>query len=262
MLTLYDNPFSPFARKVRMVLRFKGLEYRSIDALALSEHERLASINPRAEVPVLVDGPVAVADSADIVAYLEDRFPEPTVLPITPELRAKARRCQRLADTVLDAIVHDISIWVWPTHHRSDPPPEGLLEEGRRELREIINDLEGTIGESGFFCDRLSIGDFSLFPHLSSLKPLGVHFDEIAHPKLMKWNRHMRAQSCVREDLEYVKRTAIEKFGSGSSPYEAEKIVWRGDRIEWLMAHGFQDWFYSELTNGRAEIPRSLSRRP
>jgi len=29
MLTLYDNPFSPFARKVRMVLRFKGLEFES-----------------------------------------------------------------------------------------------------------------------------------------------------------------------------------------------------------------------------------------
>jgi glutathione S-transferase len=29
MLTVYDNPFSPFARKVRMVLRFKGLEFES-----------------------------------------------------------------------------------------------------------------------------------------------------------------------------------------------------------------------------------------
>ena len=29
MLTLYDNPFSPFALKVRMVLRFKGLEFES-----------------------------------------------------------------------------------------------------------------------------------------------------------------------------------------------------------------------------------------
>ncbi|MBW1906025.1 MAG: glutathione S-transferase N-terminal domain-containing protein [Deltaproteobacteria bacterium] len=42
MLTLYDNPFSPFARKVRMVLGFKGLEFESIDALALNEHDRLA----------------------------------------------------------------------------------------------------------------------------------------------------------------------------------------------------------------------------
>ena len=60
MLTLYDNAFSPFARKVRMVLRFKGLQYRSVDALALDARDHLVSVNPRAEVPVLVDGDVTV----------------------------------------------------------------------------------------------------------------------------------------------------------------------------------------------------------
>ena len=70
MLTLYDNPFSPFARKVRMVLRFKGLEFESIDALALDEHDSLVEVNPRAEVPVLVDRGFTVTDSTDIVYYL------------------------------------------------------------------------------------------------------------------------------------------------------------------------------------------------
>ena len=258
MLTLYDNPFSPFARKVRMVLRFKGLPYHSVDALALAEHDRLVDVNPRVEVPVLVDGGVTVTDSADIVFYLGDRFPNPAVLPTSPELRAKARRWQRLSDTLLDAIIHNISIWTWPTHHRSDQPPKGLLEAGRRELRKILADLEGSIDLSGFVCDHLSIADFSLLPHISSLKPLGVLLDEAAFPKLLRWNRTMRMQSAVQEDLDYVKRSAIEKFGSGQSPYEDEKIVWRGDRIEWLLAHGFQDWFISELSRDRAIVPRSV----
>ncbi len=256
MLVLYDNPFSPFARKVRMVLRFKGLEHRSVDALALEEHDHLVAVNPRAEVPVLVDGDVVVADSSDIVSYLEDRFPEPAVLPAGPELRAKARRWQRVADTTFDSIVHDISIWIWPTHRRSDPPPEGLLDAGRRELHELLSELERSIDASGFVCDRLSIADFSLFPHISSLKPLNVLLDETAHAKLLRWNRQMRTETAVREDLEYVKRSAIEKFGSGRSPYEGEKIVWRGDRIEWLLAHGYRDWFFAELASGRAVVPK------
>jgi glutathione S-transferase len=263
VLTLYDNPFSPFARKVRMVLRFKGLQYRSIDALALDEHDRLANANPRAEVPVLVDRTVTVIDSADIVSYLEDRFPNPAVFPAGPELRAKARRWQRLADTVLDAIIHDISIWAWPTHHRSDHPPEGLIEAGRRELHKILVDLEDSMDASGFVCDQLSIADFSLLPHVSSLKPLGVVLEEAVHPKLLRWNRQMRMQAAVQEDLEYVKGSAAEKFGSGQSPYEDEKIVWRGERIEWLLAHGFQDWLFSELARGRAVVPCSYpERRP
>ena len=261
VLTLYDNPFSPFARKVRMVLRFKELRFHSIDALALDEHDRLADVNPRAEVPVLVDGGVTVSDSADIVAYLEDRFPEPAVFPVGPELRAKARRWQRLADSLLDAIVHDISIWTWPTHQRSDPPPEGLLEAGRGDLHAALDELEESIAASGFVCDRLSIADFALFPHVSSLKPLGVLLDEGTHPKVLRWNRRMRTQAAVREDLASVKQSAIEKFGAGPSPYEGEKIVWRGDRIEWLLAHGFRDWLFSELASGRAVVPSSLRRR-
>ncbi len=259
MLTLYDNAFSPFARKVRMVLRFKGVEYRSVDALALDEQDRLASVNPRAEVPVLVDGAIVVTDSADIVSYLEDRFPNPAVLPTGAELRAKARRWQRLADSVLDAIIHDISIWVWPTHHRSDQPPKGLIEVGRRELRGVLVGLEESIDASGFVCNQLSIADFSLFPHVSSLKPLGILLEETEHPKLVGWNRRMRKQPAVQEDLEHIKQSAVEKFGSGRSPYEDEKIVWRGDRIEWLLAHGFQDWLFSELAHGRAVVPCSLS---
>ncbi len=258
MLTLYDNPFSPFARKVRMVLAFKGVQYDSIDALALKEHGRLARVNARSEVPVLVDGSLTVTDSADIVAYLDDRFPDPAIFPAGAEPRAEARRWQRVADTVIDAIIHDISIWTWPTHRRSDQPPQGLLEAGREELHKILATLEASIDAEGFVCGRLSIADFSLFPHVSSLKVLGIVLEASTYPKLLAWNRRMRLHDVVREDLEYVMRTAVEKFMAGGSPYEGEKIVWRGDRIEWLLAHGFHEWFFSEVTSGRAVVPRSV----
>ena len=257
MLTLYDNPFSPFTRKVRMVLRYKGLAYRSVDALALTEHPRLRAVNPRAEVPVLVDGPCTVIDSADIVAYLEDRAPAPSVLPGDPAQRAKARSWQRIADTLLDAVIHDISIWTWPTHQRADRPPEGLLETGRRELERLLGALEASIEDSGFVCGALSIADLAIFPHVSSLKPLGVVLAQERFPRLLAWNRRMRSEEAVREDLDYVKSRAIESFGSGTSPYEGAKIVWRGDRIEWLLAHGFADWLFEELASGRAVVPGS-----
>jgi glutathione S-transferase len=256
MLVLYDNPFSPFARKVRMVLRHKGLPFRSIDALAKREHDRLVEANPRAEVPVLVDGALRVADSADIVAYLEDRFPTPSVLPATPELRAAARRWQRIADSALDAMVHDVSLWIWPTHHRSDQPPVGLIEAGRRDLHSILAEIERSLGASDFICGELSIADFALFPHVFALKPLGILLDDSRYPMLLRWGRDMRLQAAVREDLDHVKQSVVEKFAEGESPYEDEKIVWRGDRIEWLLAHGYHDWLLAEIASGRAVIPR------
>lgn len=256
MIVLYDNPFSPFARKVRMALGFKGVTYESIDALALAEQARLHVVNPRAEVPVLVDGDVSVVDSADIVAYLEDRFPTPPLMPSSPPLRATARRWQRIADTVLDAIVHDVSLWTWPTHHRADAPPPGLLEAGMRDVEALLAELDRALGPNDFVCGAPSVADLALFPHVSSLKVLGVALGPFAN--VVRWNASMRTLPCVRSDLDHVKRGAVEKFAPGASPYEAEKVVWRGDRIEWLLARGFRDWLWSELASGRAIVPRSV----
>jgi glutathione S-transferase len=256
MITLYDNPFSPFARKIRMALAFKGVPFESVDALAIGERERLAAVNPRAEVPVLVDDGVTIASSADIAAYLEDRFPAPALLPAAPADRAKARTWQRIADTALDAIIHDVSIWIWPTLHRTDEPPSGLREAGRRDLESVLAQLEHALHAQTFACGELSIADLALFPHVSSLKPLGIQLDAARFPNVLRWNRAMRALPIVRADLESVKRSALELLASGAKRYESETIVWRGDRIEWLLAHGFTEWLVSELSSGRAAIPR------
>lgn len=258
MITLYDNPFSPFARKVRMVLDFKGLSYRSVDALSLDQLDNLERVNARAEVPALVDGGVTVVESADIVAYLEDRHPIPALLPSSPEMRAKARHWQRLADRVLDAVVHDVSLWAWPTHSRQDQPPPGLIEAARRDLSAILAQLEEALGDGSYICGELSVADLAVFPHTSSLKPLGIVLGEGNLPRVHAWFLRMREQPVVRDDLAYVKRAAVENFVENPSPYEGEKVIWRGDRIEWLLCNGFDAWWAGERASGRAIVPSSV----
>ena len=68
MIKLYDSAFSPFARKVRMVLEYKGLNYEAVDGLLKSNHAALKAVNGRIEVPALVDSDIVVVNSADIVA--------------------------------------------------------------------------------------------------------------------------------------------------------------------------------------------------
>ncbi len=261
MIKLYDNPFSPFARKVRMVLAHKEIPFQSIDALAKEHHGDLVGANPRAEVPVLDDGGFIVSNSSEIVAYLEDRYPEPRVLPSAPMERAKARSWERLSDSFVDSVVHDISIWMWPTHQRLDEPPQGLMEAGRRDLEGFIERMESSLGGKGFLCGELTVADLAIFPHLSSLKPLGIVIEAEKHPRLSDWIRRMRSLPIVRNDLDYVKRMAVQKFLEGPSPYEGERIIWRGDRLEWLFANGFHDWWLGELRAGRAVLPSWLSKQ-
>jgi glutathione S-transferase len=250
---LYDNPFSPFARKVRMVLDHKGLRYEAVDALVPEARDRLASVNPRLEVPVLDDDGVVVVNSADIVAYLEHRYPERPVYPADPALRVRARAWERRADTLLDAILHDISVFMWA--FPGSTPPAGLVEAAREDLEPLYADLERALADGGpWVGGDLSIADLALFPHLTGVKLLGVSFSEERHPRLLDWYRRMRKLDICRGDVARVQTFLATR---AENPPPLQHIIWRGDRVEWLLARGFHDWFLGEIRAGRVAWPRT-----
>lgn len=251
MLTLYDNAFSPFARKVRMVLEHKGLAFEAIDGLTPEGHARLAAVNPRVEVPVLLDGDLTIVNSSHIVAYLEHRYPEPAVYPADPATRVAALAWERTADTLLDAVTHDASNggFGFP----GDARPAGLLEAAREDLAPIYAELERTLADRDFLCGPLSIADLALFPHLTAVKFLDIAFDGATHPRLLAWYKRLRQLDVCRADLE---RTQAFLRGIGPHLQRPARIVWRGDRVEWMLARGFGEWFFAEITAGRVAWPR------
>lgn len=249
-MRLYDNGFSPFARKIRIVLDHKGLAHEAVDGLAKVNHDALAAVNPRAEVPVLVDGDATVVNSADIVAYLEHRYPKRPVYPSDPATRARARAWERTADTLVDAILADIALWLWA--ERPDPMPKGLREAAQKDLEKIYEALEDALEKDGFLLGDLSIADIALFPHLTSVGLLGVPFSNERHPKLTAWLSRMNAVEVCRADLERMRTYFSDLDARG---IERRKIFWRGDRIEWLLARGFHEWFLGEIEARRVLWP-------
>ena len=251
MITLVENAFSPFARKVRLVLEHKGLEYRTVDGLARANHETLAKANRRREVPALDDDGLIVVNSADIVAYLERKFPEPHVYPADDRTWVKARAWERCADTAIDPILVDISYWTWAI--RNDPMPEGLLEAARADLALIYAALERALTGSDWVCGELSIADIALFPHLSGARLLQVPFDASLYPNVVAWYKRCRSTGIFADDLARTKAYLTDP--SVMDEVEREKIFWRGDRIEWILARGFHDWFVKEIEEGRVLWP-------
>lgn len=250
MLTLYDNAFSPFARKVRMVIEHKGLEADYIDGLRQENHAVLQAANGRVEVPALVDGDLTIVNSSDIVAYLDHRYPDRPVLPSDPATRARVRAWERTADDTIDPILVDVSYWLWA--ERPDEMPAGLLEAARADMAEVYAALESALGDADYVCGDLSVADIALFPHLVSVKAMGVPIDEDACPKLAGWLKRMMALDICRADLgrarDYVKNL-------DDQDGERVKIFWRGDRIEWMLARGFHDWFIKEIREDRVLWP-------
>jgi glutathione S-transferase len=249
-MKLYDNAFSPFARKVHLVLDWKGLVYEAIDGLDQANTQALAAVNSRSEVPTLVDGDVTVVNSSDIVAYLEHRHPEPPVYPADPGARVRARAWERCADVVIDPILADISYWSWA--ERPDQMPSGMKEAAQSDLDRIYDALEHALHGGAFVCGDLSIADFALFPHLTAVRALGVPFEPKRHPELAAWLERMRRLEVCRADLE---RTRAFLAAIGNRNLERRKLFWRGDRIEWVLARGYHDWFVQEIREDRVIWP-------
>jgi hypothetical protein len=72
-------------------------------------------------------------------------------------------------------------------------------------------------------------------------------------PNLLAWYKRCRATKLFADDLE---RTRAFLSNVGTSDIERQKIFWRGDRIEWILARGYHDWFIKEIEEGRVLWPR------
>lgn len=109
-MQLWFNKGSPFARKVRILVREKGLEGRieEIDTTVspVGENAALATLNPLIKIPVLVlDNEEPLADSRVICEYLDTQHAGTPSLPIAGLERFAALRDLALADGILDAAV-------------------------------------------------------------------------------------------------------------------------------------------------------------
>ncbi len=109
-MELWFNQGSPFARKVRILVREKGLLQRITEVLAavspVEVNEGLARLNPLAKIPVLVlDSGDALYDSPVICEYLDSLHDGEKAFPMSASRRFAVLRQQALADGICDAAV-------------------------------------------------------------------------------------------------------------------------------------------------------------
>jgi RNA polymerase-associated protein len=91
VITLYDADRCPYCARVRIVLVEKGVEFETV---AIDLAERPAWIyekNPTGRVPVLEEDTFVLPESAVIDEYLNERYPDPPLLPADPGERGLAR---------------------------------------------------------------------------------------------------------------------------------------------------------------------------
>ncbi|MFC6746595.1 glutathione S-transferase family protein [Methylobacterium persicinum] len=152
-MLLYEHPLSSYAQKVKIALREKGVAFTAElpESFGTGRQDGpFAAANPRTEVPVLIDGDVTVFDSTVILEYIEERCPEPPLLPRDPAARAFARITEDVCDTHYEAVNWGFGEILW-FRRATGTLADHLRAEAAAQTRVLQDWLTGRLGRREWF---------------------------------------------------------------------------------------------------------------
>ncbi len=177
-MKLYSGPLSLFTQKVRIALAEKALPYERIEvgwSLAdryVPHHPDVVALNPKREVPVLVDGDVVVYDSTLILEYLEERHPERPLMPRDLVERARCRQQEAAADEIWFPHVWDlIEERIYPAEGERDP---ARAEAAAAALGRLHADLDARLEGRDYICGDYSVADIATFVFAQAAALMGA----------------------------------------------------------------------------------------
>jgi len=168
-LTFYYGSGSPFAWKVWLTLEHKRIPYE-LKALSFDKGDTRSpaflAVNPRGKVPTIVDDGLVLWESAAIVEYLEERYPEPCLLPRDVKARALARRIAAESESFLTPAVNEL---FRVTLFREGPEDADALAKAQARLMDELPRFEAQLS-GDFFVGELSLADFTVYPQVRNIK--------------------------------------------------------------------------------------------
>jgi len=221
-----------------MAMEYKDLAFE----LAPGDHvKEVAAFNPRAEVPVLIDGATVVCNSPDILAYLDRKFPARPLYPTDGRAFADVREWERLSDTHLDAAFAVIGNWKFAD---LPPMPRGLHDAARHDTNRVYDQLQGRLATQEFICGDISAADFAFYPQVASGVALDLPLDRNRHADVLAWLKRMRARPEGQSDLAAARDWWANRE---RQTVDTERVNWGTFRLEWLLANGQADWFADQV---------------
>jgi glutathione S-transferase len=216
-MKLYSGPLSLFTAKVRIALDEKGIRYERVDVpFSRAEgyqpkHPDVLAINPKGQVPVLVDEGLALYDSTIILEYLEDRYPTPALYPRDVRERARCRQLEAAADEVFFPNVLEL---IQEVFYKPDPAARDakrVAAAGER-IAAVYERLERDLEGREHLCGAFGAADIGWFlttafatslgaPPAPSLARVGAWLARVAsRPSVQREQNGMRSAIAALSD--------------------------------------------------------------
>jgi glutathione S-transferase len=204
MRRLYHTHLSPFCRKIRLLLKEKNLDFELVCENPWDRNLEVFALDPAGEVPVLIEenGTVVSGEYA-ISEYLEETYPEITLIGTTPAERAEVRRLTGWFDHKFDYEVTQNILFekVFKHYVYHSEPNSATIRTGKTNMLYHL-DYIGHLAKERYFLagDNLTLADLAAAAHLSALDYLGdVPWDYNAAAR--NWYALMKSRPSLRHIL-------------------------------------------------------------
>jgi glutathione S-transferase len=196
-MRLYSGPLSMFGAKAEIAAREKGIDFELVmvpfDMQQLYEpkHPEVLRINPKRQVPVLVDGDLEIFDSTQIFEYFEDLRPEPPLWPGDTKARARARQIEHKSDEVyFPPIIRLMSL--------QDAPQDPVAVAARDASAVFYVEMEKLLESSEYLAGPYSYADIAFYMAQLFGERMGAKMTQ-ATPRLLAWRDRITLRPAVRK---------------------------------------------------------------
>ncbi|MCY4487553.1 MAG: maleylacetoacetate isomerase [Deltaproteobacteria bacterium] len=180
-MQLYGYFRSSASYRVRIALALKGLDY-DLQPVHLRRGEQQApdyvARNPQGLVPALVHDEAVLTQSLAIMEYLDERFPEPALLPGTPADRAWVRALAQVVACDIHPI-NNLRVLQYLEKHLSlgaDAQAAWArrwIEDGFAAMEAMLKKSDSRMGEH-CFGDAPTLADVCLVPQIFNSQRFAV----------------------------------------------------------------------------------------
>ncbi len=200
MIKLYDFKSSPNSQRVKVVLAEKNLPYEIVPIDLRKQEQKTPEylkMNPYGKVPVLTDDGTVLYESLIINEYLEEKYPNPPLLPKDPARKANARILIDYGMAHFDSAYQKLRM---ETMKEAKDQSQPIIDGAKSELRKLLQRFENQLGEQSYMMGDFSLVDADLIPRFTRLEGFGVLPDP-ALPRLGKYMERMKARPSIKAIL-------------------------------------------------------------
>ncbi len=191
---LYNTQRCPYARRTRIALHEKSLEFDTYEVDLENKSEEFLEASPTGKVPVVVVDGDSIYESNVVNQYLDEVAEGPRLMPEDPKRRAYARIWMAFADTNFFPALFVASVG------RSRGFSEERISEAFENLKTALDKLEERLKGRDYLADEFSLAEIAHagnFVRLRELEERGeVSLDE--YPNVAAWVERLESRESYK----------------------------------------------------------------